>query len=487
MVRRRRPTAREVASHWLILVSGCLTEVRVVWMESTSTVVSDELYEIAKFLRDKASECESGLGLRAKLLRDMSGLCKKGWLRLMEEGFHRAEAQRRVDELRSDPDIVDFVNFLHACNPEGLTDVAAFLAKEFHELDKALLQREAQMRAVAQGESEVRGPRTKLPAPLAKKRARSPATSPRRSLPEPPGCPEAVHVEWNLPWETLLRENMSMWRAQLWVCCPGCQKHFAAPSAFKQHLHHKVNTFRHPPSHIFQSWYCDSLWDDAWREIETSKKAEFVEAAPNDLEVKDAEGTKSPVNKDWTENLPVPPAPIRAPDELRKLRESGWMEPLPDFVIEMMAEEAYREGDLKDSSRNNWFSYVKSVDEALQREFENEDQSRKAFLTFGQIPDCSMVVKLNPRWNSEEVLSHLAATVGMSFETLGAKWLLSYDGSTSDHCARTLHFEVAFSPAKGEEIARGLDLLPPQVREALYAVPREEAAIGVASAPAHQS
>lgn len=45
----------------------------------------------------------------------------------MEEGFHRAEAQRRVDELRAVPSI-----------PESLPDVAAWLGKELYVLDLAL-------------------------------------------------------------------------------------------------------------------------------------------------------------------------------------------------------------------------------------------------------------------------------------------------------------------------------------------------------------
>ena len=78
-------------------------------MEYVSTHVTDELKEIARALRHEAEGSESSsFYLRAKLLGDFSGLCKKGFLRLMEEGFHREQAQLRVDVLRSNPDIRAF-------------------------------------------------------------------------------------------------------------------------------------------------------------------------------------------------------------------------------------------------------------------------------------------------------------------------------------------------------------------------------------------
>ena len=40
-------------------------------MESTSTVVSDELKSIAKHLRDLADECENSFALKAKLMKDL--------------------------------------------------------------------------------------------------------------------------------------------------------------------------------------------------------------------------------------------------------------------------------------------------------------------------------------------------------------------------------------------------------------------------------
>ena len=54
----------------------------------------------------------------------MSGLCKKGWLRLMEEGFHQAEANQTVNRLRADPAIRFFLDFLHECNPDYNLDQA---------------------------------------------------------------------------------------------------------------------------------------------------------------------------------------------------------------------------------------------------------------------------------------------------------------------------------------------------------------------------
>lgn len=128
------PLRWEVASppRWVLTVG----------MEASSPVVTDELRTISKFLRDQADDCESSFSLRAKLLRDMSDLCKKGWSRLMEVGFHQHKVSRRVSQLRADPAVQEFVECLKSCNPEGLTDVAAMLGREFYELDRELQRRE---------------------------------------------------------------------------------------------------------------------------------------------------------------------------------------------------------------------------------------------------------------------------------------------------------------------------------------------------------
>ncbi len=423
-------------------------------------MVSDELKTIAKHLRDLADECENSFALKAKLMKDLSGLCKKGWLRLME-GFHRAEIRQRIAVLREDPAIKGFLDFAHSCNPQGLPDIAALLGKEFYELDRALQQ--SHPATAEAGVGSGLGHVHPLPPPPDNRRPRSPLVPPTRSLPTPRVAPDEEHYEWNIPWVQLLRENMSMWQEQLYVRCPGCWKFFVSPSAFKQHLRHKKDTFRHVPTHVFQNWNCDELWDPAWHDIQESKRAEargYADEVPRTLdgEVED---------KGWMQDIPPPPQPIRSKDELQQMQEQGWLDPVAPFVVEMMAEEAHRAANVEDSARQNWFAYVKSIDVILQEELKEAAISRKAFINFPQVKECTIMMRLNPSWSSEEVLSHIAAELGMTFEHLGSRWLLAFDGSTADERVRTLHFDVAFSPGMNQGSARGLELLPAKVHELL--------------------
>ena len=98
------------------------------------------------------------LALRAKLLRDMSGLCKKRWL--MEEGFHQAEANRRQS-----CELIQWLENswnLHSCNLQGLSDIAALLGKEFYELDQALGRSEHVAAEAGIEQSSSRGSRAPL-------------------------------------------------------------------------------------------------------------------------------------------------------------------------------------------------------------------------------------------------------------------------------------------------------------------------------------
>lgn len=160
------------------------------------------------------------------------------------------------------------MEFLKSCNPEGLTDVAAVLGREFYELDKELQRREAEAQKAeatrverAEAPKDVGRPRPLPPPPdsLADRPGGVPKRGIKRGLPTPPSAPEEEEYDWNIQWPQLLRDNMSLWNKQLYVRCPGCWRYFAAPSAFKQHLLHKKGTFRHVPDHIFQNWNCDAL------------------------------------------------------------------------------------------------------------------------------------------------------------------------------------------------------------------------------------
>ena len=195
---------------------------------------------------------------------------------------------------------------------------------------------------------------------------------------------------------------MSLWNKQLYVRCPGCWRYFAAPSAFKQHLLHKKGTFRHVPDHIFQTWNCDALWDPAWKEIEESKRAETAEGGS-------ATTPPSPGGEfdrslaPWQESLPTPPQTVRDAATIKELESQGWFQPVPEYMVEMLAEQAYRAGCTEDQSRQNWYGYIKSVLDALDPELEDPRPNNKAMINFTQIPDTTVSIPLNSRWNREEI------------------------------------------------------------------------------------
>ena len=286
-------------------------------------------------------------------------------------------------------------------------------------------------------------------SPLHPPRRETTSRLPKASLPAPPAAPAEEEYSWNVQWPELLGENMSFWSRQLYVRCPGCWKYFGAPSAFKQHLLHKKGTFRHVPDHIFQNWNFDSLWDPAWKEIEESKKAEEAEGPtrtiPNEPEGEPTARVE-PVGEaglnranepageaglnranapSWHDSLPTPPPPIRDAASIRELESQGWFRPVPDFVVEMLSEQAHRAGCPTDVSRNNWYEYIKTVLDALETELADPKPSSKVLINFAQIPDATVCLRLNSQWTSEEILAHIGSKMGVSFETLGARWRLS--------------------------------------------------------------
>ena len=127
----------------------------------------------------------------------------------------------------------------------------------------------------------------------------------------------------------------------------------------------------------------------------------------------------------------------------------------------MSSEEAFRAGNPDDDRRNNCCSYVASIDSALARDLSDQDSRRRAFLSFVQVTQCTLVLKMNPKWKTEEILSHITAKVGMSFETLGARWLMAYGGATTGGGVSTFHFDI------GAGTKSGFDLLPPALRAEL--------------------
>ncbi len=48
-----------------------------------------------------------------------------------------------------------------------------------------------------------------------------------------------------------------------------------------------------------------------------------------------------------------------------------------------------------------------------------------------QVKDCTLVMRVNSQWNAEVFFSFITSKIGMSFETLGAKWLMAAHGTAN--------------------------------------------------------
>ena len=74
------------------------------------------------------------------------------------------------------------------------------------------------------------------------------------------------------------------------------------------------------------------------------------------------------------------------------------------------------------------FAYVKSIDSALQKELGKIRLCRKAFPYFMQVKNIVRWCWRSMCMQRKLVLSHITSKLGMTFETLGAKWLLQIQG-----------------------------------------------------------
>lgn len=96
--------------------------------------VRNELKRLARQLRaasDEAASYEpSSFEKRSQLLRDLSGLCRKGMLRLAWCSVERQVEQRTLERLRAHPQVENFLNMAREMPVDQLEDLSRLVLQE---------------------------------------------------------------------------------------------------------------------------------------------------------------------------------------------------------------------------------------------------------------------------------------------------------------------------------------------------------------------
>ena len=267
--------------------------------------VRAELKNVARKLRAAAEEALSWEGSSfkkyAQFLRDISGLCRKGMLRLAWNSIERGVQQSTIERLKEHPQVEKFLALARSLPVEQLEDLSRLILQEIDEADPDPLRGETQggnleprfcRREQSPGFEEI--VEEPLPASLPSRssglaRPRTPSRSPKRvagskrPLPRPPPAPVASRpFDWQRPWTTIVTELTVLDGGKLWIKCPceGCGRWFRQPSALKQHLMHKIGQGQHPDSTVFGQLQFDTLWDGTWAQMEKIQQVRMEKATP---------------------------------------------------------------------------------------------------------------------------------------------------------------------------------------------------------------
>lgn len=391
--------------------------------------VRNEMKKLARKLRAAAEEAASfeasSFEKHAQFLRDSSGLCRKGLVRLAWNSIEKKVGQRALQNLRDHPDVARFLQMARECPPEQLENLARLILQEMDGMDPHPLRPEAHEDGLAPRfgsrdlrsrspsyvevriEQPVEEPEP-LPAPSASRRdgtrrPRSPSRSPirqsgvgRRPLPTPPPLPQSFN--WQRPWSAIAAEMTKADGDQLWLVCP-CQRWFRQPSAVKQHFSHKVDQGPHPSADRLEELQFDELWDDTWTEMCKRHKLRQAKATPLEarvesprvrVEEKDV-GPKARVSSprtraekrvmspegEWPEGVPKPPKPD--PAQKKRLVEEGWMEPVPTAVVELLSLQAFQKASKTKLATDHWYEQVGPIIDQIKKELLDGYQKQLAF------------------------------------------------------------------------------------------------------------
>ena len=262
----------------------------------------DIMRQISRDLRAASDESlnhePTSFQRRAQVLRDLSGLCRKGLLRMAIAALENGVDRRLFARMRQSTAVQNILETSRACSPEEREQLALLILNELGFQDPNPVEQErmaarlspripsddllvaaSEDRSLSPSASRGRAGNRSRPEdsegsePVRRgavgeddhrdggvKRPRSPTRPPgaRRPLPPPPAAPIAkrprVVFSWDLPWADLVKASSEFKNKESWITCRACLEWFRRPSAFKQHLLMKVGVGQHPTSSATGRW-----------------------------------------------------------------------------------------------------------------------------------------------------------------------------------------------------------------------------------------
>ena len=453
-----------------------------------------EMMKLSRKLRAAAEEALSyeptALQKHANLMRDLSGLCRKGILRLAWTSLERQVDQATLDRLKDLPQVEHFLKLAKELPLDKLENLARLILQEMDVVDPHPLKPETN-----EGEITPRfGKRARSRSPEyvtvevepGSRRPVTPSRSPppvrreqataSRPLPPPP-FPEWGGFNWNRPWTKIASALTRFDKNQLWLVCPceGCNKWFKQPSAFKQHLAHKQGQGDHCTEEQFAEFNFNLLWDSTWNEMEKIERTRRDKAASVEEPTEKSGQRKRTFDEamvEWPAEVPRPPKPVHDVEFKRKLNDEGWNDPVPAAVVELMSMEEHLRATKKALEPEHWYEYITPIGDEISKEMV-AGLSKSAWVHLEQVKNLDpLEFDLYPGWGPDDILAYVTSRLRQDFNSLGVKWMLTYKGSHVARSKQWLHFGVIFSPGispEGQPLGKvvGIEALPGEVQDLL--------------------
>ena len=488
----------EVLTPWCGIVVGVMPRRHV-------RDIQDDMKHISRQLRT-ASEASLGFEptsfeRRAQILRDLSGLCRRGMLRMSLSALEQGINKNLLSRIRESAQVQNLLSMAHGCNPEEREHLALTVLNELGLYDphpvapeqgaaklSPRLPSEGLLETGSEDHSPLRNvsPEESHASPRrpegGSKRPRSPPRPPGsgRHLPPPPAAPAGQSHQggtaWDRPWEQIIKSAMSVKKGEGWISCKSCSKWFRRPSAFKQHLLVKQGIGGHPSGVIASKWNFDSLWDLDFDELVKEKsRSSTVRVREQAVAPKSGAPAASDLAARFADlqamGVPAPPLPPakRARTGAAEMSTTKWH-------LEQMAEEEISRSEFPMASEDAWVPFVDDISQRIVSGLASEDVSRTICCTFPQIEGSnSLKFKANLRWGVEDIISHFTAGLGLTFNDLGSRWCIRHVGNHTRGGVKTFVLEIFFSPGVDESNQlRSADPIPDTVRALLISLDAPE-------------
>ena len=173
---------------------------------------------------------------------------------------------------------------------------------------------------------------------------------------------------------------------------------------------------------------------------------------------------------DWPSDVPRPPKPVEEPEGKKRLKDEGWMEPVPTAVVELLSMSAYLKANKGKLDPEHWYEYIGPISDQLAKDLMAEHE-KVACVHLEQVKNHDpLEIQLNAGWKAEDIMAYVPSILGMDFTSLGTNWMLTYRGAHVNLVQQWLHFGVVFSPgltSEGAPLGRavGLEALPNDVQK----------------------